>query len=74
MEITANDLLNFKALYRKYFSVELDDKAAHQKLSLLLLQISSIYWPISEEHLRSLLMNNVNEDGNYNGPKASRTD
>lgn len=64
MELTDTDLSKFQALYRSYFSMELDRDTAYRKLSALVRQMELVYQPITQAQLETF--NNENEHGNDN--------
>ena len=48
-KITQTDVRKFKALYMRYFEVELSDDDARLKLSLLITLVRRTYRPIKKE-------------------------
>lgn len=64
MNITSQDVLTFKTLYKVHFGLEIDDETARAKLRSLVAQMSIIYSPISRQQL-----NDVNENVNAEWPR-----
>ena len=54
MEITEKDVKEFQDLYKAKFGKELDYQTARQKLTKLVLQMKTIYQPITKEQLEEL--------------------
>lgn len=54
MEITEADVKEFQNLYKEKFGKELDYQTARQKLTKLVLQMKTIYQPITKEQVEEL--------------------
>lgn len=54
VEITNKDVSEFQALYKSKFGKELDYQAAREKLTMLLLQVKTVYQPVTTEQLEEL--------------------
>ncbi len=54
MGINKSDIKKFKQLYKDKFDIELDDQTAYKKLSLLVLQMETIYKPITKQQAARL--------------------
>jgi hypothetical protein len=52
MQFTNEDIRKYQNLCRKYFNEEVDEHAAIEELNNLILMVSLIYRPHSEEQLR----------------------
>ena len=51
MKLLDSDVTKFQALYRKYFSVDLDKNDARKSLALLVTQVEETYRPITRSQL-----------------------
>jgi len=56
MKILVSDIKKFKALYLKYFKIELSDEEARKKLPLLVRQMEIAYQPITKQQLEDLVV------------------
>jgi len=56
MEITEADVKEFQDIYKAKFGKELDSKTARHKLTMLVLQMKTIYQPITQEQLDELAL------------------
>lgn len=54
MEITKKDVKDFQKLYKSKFGKDLDYQTAHNKLSMLVLQMKTVYQPITQEQVDEL--------------------
>lgn len=54
MEITDKDVKEFQDLYKSKFGKELDYQTARHKLSMLVLQMKTVYQPITKEQVEEL--------------------
>lgn len=54
MELTKADVTKFQKLYKEKFNKDLDYQTAHHKLSMLVLQMKTVYQPITKEQLEEL--------------------
>ncbi len=63
MDITEKDVKEFQDLYRSKFGKELDYQTARHKLTMLVLQVKTVYQPISKEQVEELARRDaMNED------------
>lgn len=60
MDIAPADIKRFKELYVKHFNMELSDKMAHIKLSMLVRQMEIVYAPVTAKQVKEL--RNLDED------------
>lgn len=51
MDITDKDVNDFQDLYKKKFSKELDYKIARHKLTMLVLQMKTVYQPVTKKQI-----------------------
>lgn len=66
MEITVADIAEFQALYYRYFNTEIDKHTARKKLADLLIQLATVYTPISLDNIEYLLGTmNMNQRDKY---------
>ena len=56
MEITPKDVKDFQDLYRKKFGKELDYQTARHKLTMLVLQMKTVYQPVTQEQVDELAL------------------
>ncbi len=56
MEITEKDVKKFQDLYKSKFGKELDYQIARKKLTMLLLQVKTVYQPITKKQLDDLVI------------------
>lgn len=54
MEITEKDVKEFQDLYKSKFGKELDSQTARKKLTMLVLQVKTVYQPITKEQIEEL--------------------
>ncbi len=54
MEITEKDVKDFQKLYKSKFGKEIDTQTARHKLTMLVLQMKTVYQPIKKEQLEEL--------------------
>lgn len=56
MELTKSDVANFQKLYKEKFNKDLDYQTAHHKLSMLVLQVKTVYQPITKKQAEDLVI------------------
>lgn len=56
MEITEKDVKEFQDLYKAKFGKELDYQTARHKLTMLVLQMKTVYQPITQEQVDELVL------------------
>jgi len=56
MDITEKDVKEFQDLYKEKFCKELDYQTARHKLTMLVLQIKTVYQPITQEQVDELVL------------------
>lgn len=54
MQITNKDIQDFQKLYKSKFGKDLDYQTARKKLMMLLLQLKTVYEPITKEQIEEL--------------------
>ncbi len=54
MDITDEDVKDFQKLYKSKFGKELDSQTARHKLTMLVLQMKTVYQPITKEQVEEL--------------------
>ncbi len=54
MELTKSDVAKFQKLYKEKFNKDLDYQTAHHKLSMLVLQVKTVYQPITKKQVEEL--------------------
>ena len=54
MEILEKDVKDFQKLYKLKFGKEIDAQTARHKLTMLVLQMKTVYQPITKEQLEEL--------------------
>lgn len=54
MDISEKDVKEFQDLYKSKFGKELDYQTARQKLTKLLIQVKTVYQPITKEQVEEL--------------------
>lgn len=61
MDIKQADIVEFKKLYASHFDMQISDKLARIKLSMLVRQMELVYKPITKEQLSKLEYGNEYE-------------
>lgn len=56
MELTKSDVAKFQKLYKEKFNKDLDYQTAHHKLSMLVLQVKTVYQPITKKQAEDLVI------------------
>jgi len=56
MDITEKDVREFQVLYKSKFGKELDYQMARHKLTMLVLQMKTVYQPITQEQVDELVL------------------
>jgi len=54
MDITEKDIKDFQKLYKSKFGKDIDTQTARHKLTMLVLQMKTVYQPIKKEQLEEL--------------------
>lgn len=71
MKLLKTDVTKFQTLYKTKFGVELDRKTAYKKLSLLVLQMGTIYTPISKERFEMFMKNEDEKRNDHDNTVAT---
>lgn len=61
--LTENDVKRYQAIYKSQFNVDLDDKVAYEKLTLLVVQMKAIYKPITKAQANEYVIEYEENDG-----------
>ena len=56
MDITEKDVKEFQDLYKSKFGKELDYQTARKKLTMLVLQVKTVYQPITKKQIDDLVI------------------
>ncbi len=54
MDITEKDVKDFQKLYKSKFGKEIDTQTARHKLTMLVLEVKTVYQPITNEQVEEL--------------------
>ena len=58
MDITEKDVKDFQKLYKSKFGKDIDPQTARHKLTMLVLQMKTVYQPITQEQVDELARRN----------------
>ena len=62
MDITEKDVKDFQKLYKSKFGKEIDTLTARHKLTMLVLQMKTIYQPITQQEVDELAKKDMKKD------------
>jgi hypothetical protein len=68
MDITTQDITEFQLLYKNRFGIDIEQQSAYKQLVKITLLMKSVYQPITEDDVKRLQDEYVNERVAEHGP------